>query len=202
MRLGNVRNIFVPPLCSRTRQSLEHPICNWPKSGDFGYRSMAMFAGRWLFGVLCLTAIGCGGADWHAETQPVKGTITINGENPEGAIVTLHPTADAVDVRKSKPWGLVGADGSYTIRTYDKGDGAPIGEYRATVAWLDDPTVPNSVDLLAGAYADPDQSQWTFTIEEGQAELPPIEIVGAKVIKSPKRVRRKPSPFDASADGM
>ena len=160
------------------------------------------FAGRWLFALVCLTAIGCGGADWQAETQPVKGTITINGEHPEGAIVTLHPTADAVDVRKSKPWGLVEPDGSYTLRTYDKGDGAPLGDYRVTVAWLDNPNVPNSIDLLGGAYADPDQSQWTFTIEKGRTELPPIEIAGARVIESPQRMRRKPSPFEVSAGGM
>lgn len=151
--------------------------------------------------LLGLVAIGCGGGDWRAETQPASGSITINGKKPEGAIVRFHPTKEAIDVRESKPWGLVGSDGTYRLRTYEKGDGAPVGTYHVTVEWLDNPHVPGAVDLLGGAYADPDRSKTKITIKEGQTELPPIEITGARVMMNPARKRRQATPFDVSANG-
>ena len=154
----------------------------------------------WLVALLSMLAAGCGSDDaWHAETVPVQGKIRINGQVPEGAFVTLHPTGEAVDVRESKPWGVVGDDGIYELRTYDKGDGAPLGEYRATVVWRENPSIPGSPDMLAGAYDDPQESQWTFTIEQGQTELPPLEITGAKVSESQPSRRRKPAPFEEAA---
>ena len=156
---------------------------------------------RWPIAVLCLLTVGCGGDDaWHAETQPVQGEISVNGMPPLGAFVTLHPTGEAFDIRESKPWGVVGADGTYVLRTYEKGDGAPVGEYVATVEWREDPSVPGSPDLLAGAYTDPAKSDWKVTIEEGQTALPRIEITGAKVAGPQKRRSGRPSPFDVPAD--
>ena len=138
--------------------------------------------------LLSLAALGCSNDEqWHAATQPVQGEISINGEIPSGAIVTLYPASEAVDIRESKPWGVVGDDGTYKLRTYNKGDGAPLGEYDVTFVWRENPSVPGSPDLLAGAYDEPAESQWKFTVESGQTQLPPIELTGAKVSKVQRR---------------
>ncbi|WP_164102087.1 hypothetical protein [Candidatus Laterigemmans baculatus] len=145
----------------------------------------------------CLLLAGCGGDDaWHAETQPVQGKITINGQPPAGAVVTLYPTGAEFDVRESKPWGVVGPDGIYQLRTYEKGDGAPRGEYDVTIVWRENPSIPGSPDMLSGAYDEPTESQWSVTIEEDQTELPPIEVTGAKVAENPRRQMQRPSPFE------
>lgn len=139
----------------------------------------------WLFSLaLCMAALcmGCGD-DWRADTYPARGTITINGEPPEGAVVTFYPVGEDVDQRKSKPWAIVNADGSYTLQTYEQEDGAPAGEYQVTIKWPWDVTdmAQAMTDRLGKAYSNPESSEWKFTIAEDDNELPPIEITGAKI---------------------
>jgi len=130
----------------------------------------------------CLACLGCG-EDWQAETHPVIGRVNINGQAPEGAVVTLYTTGEKVDERNSRPWGVVQHDGSFTLTTYDKGDGAPVGTYKLTIKWPEDLSKPSTAmtDRLGGKFARPEQSQWTVTIEEGNNELELIEITGVKV---------------------
>ena len=135
-----------------------------------------------LASAACTLFQGCGGEDWHAETYPAQGRITINGEPASGAVVELRSTGEKPDVRNSRPWAVVEEDGAYTLSTYEKGDGAPPGEYAVTVRWPPDVSQPSLADRLGGAYATPEQSQWRVTIAEGDNQLPPIEITGAKVL--------------------
>jgi hypothetical protein len=130
----------------------------------------------------CTLFPGCGGEDWHAETYPAHGRVTINGEPAAGAVVELHATGEKPDVRNSRPWAVVEDDGAYTLSTYEKGDGAPPGDYALTVRWPPDVSQPSLADRLGGAYATPAQSQWSVTISEGDNQLPPVEITGAKVL--------------------
>lgn len=126
--------------------------------------------------------VGCGGEAWQAETQPAEGVITVNGEPPVGAVVELHPTGEAADERNSRPWAVVRDDGSYTLTTYEPGDGAPVGEYAVIVKWPPDVSKPSLANRLRGAYSDPKRSQWQVEISEGENQLPPLEIEGAKVL--------------------
>lgn len=128
-------------------------------------------------------AAGCGRDDWQAKTYPASGRITVNGQSPEGAVVTLHPVGEAVDQRGSNPWGIVGADGTFSLSTYERDDGAPAGQYAVTVRWPADVTdmAAAMVDRLGGAYASKDRSQFQVTVEQQETELPPIEILGARV---------------------
>ena len=128
-----------------------------------------------------LVLAGCE-EDWQAETYPARGTIAINGEPPAGAVVELHSTGEQPDVRNSRPWGIVQEDGRYALSTYEKGDGAPPGTYKVTVRWPHDVTQPSLVDRLRGAYATAEGSEWTVTVSEGENDLPPVEITGAKVL--------------------
>lgn len=147
--------------------------------------------------LLCGWSLGCSSQPaWQSDTQPIQGTLSINGEPAQGAIVTLHPQGEAIDIRKSKPWGVVDETGTYQLRTYDKGDGAPTGTYKVTFVWQDNPSVMGSPDQLRGAYNNPANSQWTFTVADDTTELPPLDVTGAKVTKTAPRKSRKPSPFD------
>lgn len=143
--------------------------------------------------LVCLTCLGCGG-DWQAETHPAGGQISVNGEPPAGAVVELHATGEAVDVRNSRPWAIVQEDGSYTLSTYERNDGAPVGEYAVTVRWPPDVSQPSLSDRLNNAYVDPSRSQWKVTISEGDNELPPIEITGAKVLSEEQANRAGTAP--------
>lgn len=134
----------------------------------------------------CVPFQGCGGKDWHVSTYPAHGRVTINGEPAGGAVVELHSTNEAKpDVRNSRPWAVVKNDGTFSLSTYESGDGAPPGEYAVIVRWPPDVNQPTLVDRLGGAYARPDQSQWRVIITEGENELPPVEITAANVL--PKR---------------
>lgn len=149
---------------------------------------------RWTAGLLaCAACLGCG-EDWKAETYPATGKVTINGEPPEGAVVTLYPADEKVDKRNSRPWGIVQEDGTFTLKTYENGDGAPAGEYDVTLKWPWDVSTPSGAmtDRLGGRFSRPEQSQWTVTIEEGENELEPIELSGVQV-----KNRRRTSPGQA-----
>ncbi|MBW3595795.1 MAG: hypothetical protein KY475_00810 [Planctomycetes bacterium] len=141
-----------------------------------------------------LACVGCGGEDWQAETYPAHGRITINGQPPVGAVVELHSTGEQPDVRNSRPWAIVQEDGAYTLSTYEKGDGAPAGDYAVVLRWPPDVTQPSLADRLGGAYAVPERSQWNVMIGEGENELPPIEITGAKVLSAEEAQSPRHSP--------
>jgi hypothetical protein len=130
--------------------------------------------------MLCLSA--CGSKDaWKAAPQPARGTLTINGQPEKGVYVTLHPVDGQIDVRQTQPWGVTDDAGNFSVRTYEKGDGAPIGEYQVTFIWRIDPRDPQIKDRLGFAYAKPEHSKWTVQIGEGENTLPPIAVAGAKV---------------------
>lgn len=127
-----------------------------------------------------LTCLGCG-ESWQAETYPAQGQISVNGVPPTGAVVELYAADTPVDVQNSRPWAIVQEDGSYTLTTYEPGDGAPAGRYAVVLRWPPDVSQPSLADRLEGAYARPDRSQWTVTVREEENALPPIAITGAKV---------------------
>ncbi|MFH5804178.1 hypothetical protein [Alienimonas sp. DA493] len=144
----------------------------------------------------CLAAlwpVGCSDKEaWEAETQPVSGTLRINGKIPENAVLTLHPQGEPIDVRKSKPWGKVQSDGSFALQTYRQGDGAPPGDYDLTLVWRKDPSVMGSPDQLGGAYDEVRESKWTVTVEEGREELAPIEVEGVEIVRGGGRPMAPP----------
>jgi hypothetical protein len=141
--------------------------------------------GAWVSSLLILT--GCGDEAWQAKVYPASGTISINGAPPAGAVVTLNPTGNPIDVRNSKPAGVVGEDGSYRLTTYDPNDGAPVGEYALTIIWPWELTSGSSTDRLKSAYQDPAKSPRKVTISTGENKIPSIELVGVKIQKERPR---------------
>ena len=135
-----------------------------------------------------VSVLGCGDDQWQAATHQAHGRVTVNGEPAAGAVVELHCVGQKPDARNSRPWAIVKHDGSFTLSTYEQGDGAPAGEYALVVRWPPDVSQPSLADRLGGSFARPEQSRWRVTIKEGENELPPVAITGAKVL-SPHPVR-------------
>lgn len=149
--------------------------------------------------LLLVSTAGCE-PDWQAATQPATGTVSINGQPPEGLIVHLISADEPVDVRRSRPFGFVDAAGKFSLRTYstgEEGDGAPVGTYKVVLKWPVDRHVFGSPDQLRGRYDTEAESPMTITIAEGQTELTPIVLDGVKVVRPQQTTVRsaKQSPF-------
>lgn len=136
-----------------------------------------------------LIATACLGCDdgWQAETYPAAGSLFINGQPAENALVQLDAAEKEVDVRDSRPWALVQPDGSFTLSTYARGDGAPAGEYRVIITWPPNPHVMSHADRLGRQFDTPEESRWRVTIHEGENKLDPIRLTNVPVKKMPKQ---------------
>jgi hypothetical protein len=121
----------------------------------------------------------CSKSDRKA-VYPVHGRVVDSDNQPAvGALLIFHRTeADPNDL--NKPRGYVDADGSFSLTTYTKDDGAPEGEYLVSIEWLPPPTSPfarRGVDRLQGRYRDPTTSGLRFRIEkQANNVLPDIQV--------------------------
>lgn len=133
-------------------------------------------------GTLLMAAVGCVG-DVNEEQLPVfpvTGQIHVDGRPADDALVVFHPTSSSPP-SPYRPAGRTGADGRFTLSTYESGDGAPVGEYQVTIVWPSRPAGPNpDVDLapdrLRGRYAIPARSQLRVRCEEKENVLPAFDL--------------------------
>ncbi|PQO37597.1 hypothetical protein DTL21_06535 [Bremerella cremea] len=136
---------------------------------------------------LTCSNLGCGGKKaWHADLHTTKGTMFVNGVPAEYATLYFHSLGDTtVDVRETIPYAIVRADGSFIVSTYAPDDGVPVGEYAVTARWPLDPDKMMSPDRLRGKYLQKTSPVTTVMIQEGDNQLPPIELNGVKLAKVP-----------------
>ncbi len=85
--------------------------------------------------LLSLLLVGCDEAPEPSNrlvTIPVKGIVRMDGKPLANARIVLHP----VDEREGipRPVGTSDVNGAFELRTYEAGDGAPEGNYRATIS--------------------------------------------------------------------
>jgi hypothetical protein len=118
---------------------------------------------------------GCGEA--RVPVYPVTGKVTFQGKPPVGAQVVLHsvnPTA-ANDIA---PTGTVKSDGSFAISAYDDGDGAPQGDYVATIQWFK--IIPEQggrgPNVLPARYASAKSSPVRVSVSGSPTNVDPIII--------------------------
>jgi hypothetical protein len=82
---------------------------------------------------LALAAVvvaGCGGND--KKTAVVRGTVTYNGKAVPNGTISFIPA----DGRSAT--GEIEPDGSYTLTTYRKGDGAILGQHKVVIVAMED----------------------------------------------------------------
>jgi hypothetical protein len=122
---------------------------------------------------------GCGG-ETRIPVVPVSGTIKFQGQAPAGAQVVLHPVTKSND-KSIAPAGTVKDDGTFQISAYDAGDGAPPGEYVATVQWFkivaEEGGSGRGPNVLPAKYANPETSPVKVTVRPEPTQLEPIDIV-------------------------
>jgi hypothetical protein len=110
---------------------------------------------------------------------PVSGNVKFKGKPAAGATVVLYAT-NVDDTHDVAPTGVVKGDGSFDITVYEPGDGAPQGEYVATVQWRKlvsgaggSAAGPN---VLPSKYANPKTSPIKVSVASGPVQIPPINI--------------------------
>ncbi len=123
---------------------------------------------EWLAAtVVVMLCLGCsepkGGP--RVETFPVTGTVLVDGAPASGLLVACYPQGEAeVNHRLAV---LTDEQGAFSIGTYEAGDGLPEGEYKITFEWIEGAMLGPESDKLKGAYADPDESEYTVTVAKG-----------------------------------
>jgi len=138
--------------------------------------------GRWAFAAVVLGVAGIalvvgvctlsGGRS--CVVHPATG-IARAGHTPlVGAQIRLHPRGMTLP-DDATPSATVQEDGTFAFTTFEKGDGAPAGEYVATVQWFRlGPDGGAGGNVLPKRYASPTTSPLSVTIREGKNELPPF----------------------------
>ncbi len=128
-----------------------------------------------------LTTAGCQEKASNAPrtpTYPVHGRLLIDGLPAPGAMVKFYTKQLAGRV----PTAIVREDGRFSASFYDNEDGAPAGEYRLLVVWMQTPPQGGlAQDRLAGQFLDPDKPVATILVAQGENQLPPIELSTAKI---------------------
>ena len=121
---------------------------------------------------------GCSEPDGRLPVYRVAGRVSVRNEVPEGALVVLYPTGAAPG--EIRPSAKVQQDGSFELTTYETSDGAPAGEYVATLQW--NKIKKQGGDYVAGpnlvprAYAVATTSPWKVRVAAEPNTLPPLAI--------------------------
>jgi hypothetical protein len=89
--------------------------------------------------MMIMGIIGCGAAEYRKDVVPVSGTVTCGGRPvTEGYVYFVPKVPAGADAMKSgkAASGYINADGTYTLTTYDEGDGALVGEHEVHIERL------------------------------------------------------------------
>ena len=133
--------------------------------------------------VLGTAGSGCGKSG-PVPTYPVRGSVFVNDQPAKGAIVSLVPIGAARG--DYLPQGIVHEDGTFTLTSFNPGDGAPEGEYAVRIEWREAGR-PQSAkkgltarkDKFGGRYSS-EKSGFRVTVRAGDNELPPYQLAAPK----------------------
>lgn len=113
---------------------------------------------------------------------PVQGEVRVDGRPTPGVMVIFCPVNGSEVVKRMRPTAFSGSDGKFQLTAFEKGDGAPAGQYNVLMQWVSDspPSPAGEVnmgpDRLQSRYMNLDQSQFTVDVKEEANELPPFEL--------------------------
>lgn len=130
---------------------------------------------------LTLLLPGCGGSD-HAETAPVTGTVTLNGEPLKNGTIIFQ----SADSRSA--YGKITDGQIVEVTTYDPNDGAPLGSHKVAIFAVEEaesavvanpgelsPTDANYMgggsSLIPAQYNNPETSNLTAEIKAGENKV-------------------------------
>jgi hypothetical protein len=135
---------------------------------------------------------GCGGDTSKPKLGRVSGKVTYNGQPVTKGIVSFVPRGGAGAQTGQSATGELGSDGSYTLTTFDNGDGAVLGEHTVLVIAREEDAaikghgmpIPDSKgqinikaakSLVPEKYATAGNSPLRYTVNEG-SQLHDIEL--------------------------
>jgi hypothetical protein len=107
----------------------------------------------------------------------VSGQVLFDGKPTPGAIVILHPVGGP-DQKGPNSRALVDRDGNFRLTTYRTNNGAPAGDYVATVDWRKEGRGQRhgAPALLPAKYSEAAQSPLHVTVEPKTDHLEPFDI--------------------------
>jgi hypothetical protein len=132
---------------------------------------------QWQLAAMIVVAMcmsGCS-SEKRVPVFPVTGKVSFEGRAPAGAQIVLHPV-NSVESNNVAPTATVERDGSFAISAYELGDGAPNGDYVATIQWyrfskeLGGPG-PN---VIPAKYTSPRTSPIKVSVNGGPTQVAPI----------------------------
>lgn len=145
--------------------------------------------------------VACGGKKFP-KTSPVKGKILVNGQAAKECQISLHRTSAGDPAFPATPSAVTDEKGEFQLTSYTANDGAPEGEYIATIEWRDRSGLSRAEfegpDQLAGAYvkAEKNKALKGFVVQVGKQalELPPFELTQtAEAKRQYEAKKRRPS---------
>lgn len=128
-----------------------------------------------------LATVGCG--DGKLAVHPIQGIVKVDGKPAGGAMIFLCPVGGSAQLQHERPYATAGQDGKFSLTTFVKDDGAPVGEYKVLVQWIGPPKPgadrdrgEGSPDRLRGKYMNLENTPLTASITKSTTELPPLEL--------------------------
>lgn len=123
---------------------------------------------------------GCSSSDAdRLEVVPVEGQLVFENKTTPGAFVVLHPLDNGA-AGELRPTGYVDENGKFSVTTYERGDGAPAGEYAVTVEWrklvAKDGEVQAGPNVLPQKYARAGTTDLRVHVAEGQPAAARLEL--------------------------
>ncbi len=129
---------------------------------------------------LSLILAGCGGRSEKPPMGRVHGTVTFDGKPVTKGKVTFTPVASEGISGGTASMGLIETDGTYTLTTFDTGDGAIIGQHIVTLSVptedindLNKPKADGTIayvlpkELIPRKYTDPRETPLRNTVTAG-----------------------------------
>jgi hypothetical protein len=123
-------------------------------------------------GALFITMLGCGRPSYQLDVAPVTGKVTIDGRPLSSGYVTF------VVGRGRASSGTIQPDGTFTMSTYEQGDGAQVGTHPVVV----NPVPPDEYQAgpkpipIPERYSRAGTSGFTFEVKPGEDNFLEINL--------------------------
>jgi hypothetical protein len=128
-----------------------------------------------MSGILVMVGVACTPSPPTLEKvpcHPASGKLSIGGRIPKGATILFVPVNEPADSKIPRPRATIGENGTFSLSTFGKEDGAPPGEYGIIVFWPGN----EMDDQLQGRYSSPEKTAKKLTIVAGKNDLPEIKL--------------------------
>ena len=112
---------------------------------------------------LLLGSSGCG--DGRPARVPISGQVTIDGQPLKFGSILFRPASGRA------PSGTLDANGRYVLSTYEKGDGAMVGEYTVAITGNEQLGEVAQRWHAPEKYSDPARSELKATVEGPRDDL-------------------------------